>query len=182
MEKKIEAFELRFFCNILNVSSMEHRTNMSIRAEKKAAIGRHEHLLSTMRRRKMRWFGHINLSHGLANTIVQGAVDGVRRRGRPRTSWLGRNVIKWTGKTAWEIHTTSHNREEWREIIFTSSQTVPPRLIRTRDWEIGERIICFLKFFDLNLVQWCVFLTIIMRKKIRKKCILLIRGGFVVHI
>jgi len=132
MEKKIEAFELRCFRKVLNVSHKEHQTNVSIRAEMEAAIGKHEHLLSTIRRRKMRWFGHINRSHSLADTILQVAVDGVRDRGRPRTSWLG-NIVKWTGKTVREIHAASHNRKEWRDIIFTSSQAAPPRLIRTRD-------------------------------------------------
>jgi len=132
-KKKIEAFQLRCFRKIIKVSYTEHRTNVSIGAEIEAAIVRHEHLLSTMRRRKMRWFGHINRSHGLANTIVQGALERVRRRGMLRSSWLG-NIVKWTGKTAREIHTTSLNRKEWRDIIFSSSH------VRFRQW-IGNTVI-----------------------------------------
>jgi len=52
----------------LRVSYTEHRTNVSIRAEIQAAIGKHEQLnimLTTVRRRKMRWYGHINRSSGL---------------------------------------------------------------------------------------------------------------------
>jgi len=72
----------------------------------------------------MRWFVDINRSHGLANTIIQGAVDEERRRGRQKTLWLG-NIVKWTGKTAREIHTASHNRKKWRDHILKFSGGAP---------------------------------------------------------
>jgi len=80
----------------------------------------------------MRRYGHINRSSGVANTIVQGTVDGARGRGRPRTSWLGK-IEKWTGRTAIEIHCATQNRKEWRKITFESSHATPRRTMRTRD-------------------------------------------------
>jgi len=43
---------------------------------------------STIKRRKMQWFGLVNRSTGLAKLIMQGSVEGKRERGRPRTAWL----------------------------------------------------------------------------------------------
>ena len=43
----------------------------------------HEPLLQTIKRRKLKWYGHISIHEGLCKTIMQGIVEGVRKRGRP---------------------------------------------------------------------------------------------------
>ena len=52
----------------------------------KAAFGKYEELLTLGKKRKLRWFGHVTRSSGLAKTILQGTVQGKeekvdRRRG-----------------------------------------------------------------------------------------------------
>ncbi|KAL8567715.1 hypothetical protein ACOMHN_009023 [Nucella lapillus] len=44
--------------------------------------GKQEPLLSVVKRRKLTWFGHVNRHDSLAKTILQGTVEGGRRRGR----------------------------------------------------------------------------------------------------
>ena len=51
--------------------------------------GPQELLLSTVKRRKLSWFGHICRHDTLLKFMLQGYVDGRRRRGRPRKSWKG---------------------------------------------------------------------------------------------
>ena len=57
-----------------------------VRLEHKCIIqpGRQELSLSTVRRRKLSWFGHVCRHDTLPKITPQGTVDGSRRRGRPR--------------------------------------------------------------------------------------------------
>ena len=70
--------------------------NKEIRAKFQQAIGPHEDLLTTVKRRKLKWYGHVSRSSGLAKTILQGTVKGGRRQGRHRKRWKD-NIRKWTG-------------------------------------------------------------------------------------
>ena len=65
----------------------DHITNEEVKARIGNAIGPYEDLLTTMKRRKLKWFGHVTRSSGLAKTILQGTVQGGRRRGRQRKRW-----------------------------------------------------------------------------------------------
>ena len=46
------------------------------------AIGPYEDLITTVRKRKLRWYGYITRSKGLAKVILQGIVQGVGRQKR----------------------------------------------------------------------------------------------------
>ena len=45
---------------------------------------------------RLRWYGHVSHSSGLAKTIQQGTVKGGRRQGRQRKRWED-NIREWTG-------------------------------------------------------------------------------------
>ena len=60
--------------------------------------GRQELLLVTVMRRKLSWFGHVCRHDTLPEIMLQGTVDGWRRRGRPRKSWKD-NIKQWTGQS-----------------------------------------------------------------------------------
>ena len=49
----------------------------------------HEDLLTTVKRRKLKWYGHVTRSTELAKTILQGTVQGRRRRRRGRQKKMG---------------------------------------------------------------------------------------------
>ena len=48
------------------------------------AIGPHEDLLTIVKRRKRKWYGHVPRSSGLTKGILQGSVKGGRRQGRQK--------------------------------------------------------------------------------------------------
>ena len=48
------------------------------------AIGPYEDLITTVRKRKLRWYGHITRSTILAKMILQGTVHGGRRKDRQK--------------------------------------------------------------------------------------------------
>ena len=45
-----------------------------------------ELLLATVKRRKLAWFGHLTYQKSLPKTILQGTLEGGRRRDRQRKS------------------------------------------------------------------------------------------------
>ena len=55
----------------------------------KTSIGLYEDLLTPVKRRRLKWYGHVTRSSGLAEIILQGTVQGGRRRGRQRLLLVG---------------------------------------------------------------------------------------------
>ena len=90
-EKRINAFEMKCCRKILHIPYTAHRTNEHVKDEIVQQCGNQETLLSIVKRRKLRWFGHVTLndnSLSLASVIMHGRVPGIRTRGRPRKTWL----------------------------------------------------------------------------------------------
>ena len=84
LEKRTQAFEIRCYRRLLNISYKDHVINEEVRRKTQAAIGEHDELLTLVKKRKLRWFGHVSRSSGLAKTILQGTVKGKRKRGRQK--------------------------------------------------------------------------------------------------
>ena len=72
--------EMRCYCKILRISYKDHVTNEEVHAKIQQAIRPHEDLLTTVKRRKLQWYGHVSRSSGLAETILQGTVKGGTRQ------------------------------------------------------------------------------------------------------
>ena len=53
------------------ISYKDHVTNEEVRAKIQQAIGPHDDLLTTVKRLKLQWFGHVSCSSGLSKTILQ---------------------------------------------------------------------------------------------------------------
>ena len=125
MSKKIESFETKAFRRLLRISWVEHRTNLDVIRCIEDLAGPQEPLLSVVKRRKLGWFGHISRRDGsLAKTIMQGTLEGSRRRGRPRKSWVD-NIHDWTGLDSPTLTRTSQDRRDWRRIVKTASSRPP---------------------------------------------------------
>ena len=76
--------EMRCYRKILRISYKDHVTNKEVRDRIQQAIGPHGDLLTIIERRKLRFYGHVSRSSGLAKTILQGTVKEGRRQGRQR--------------------------------------------------------------------------------------------------
>ena len=95
IERKIQALEMRCYRRLLNISYKDHVTNEEVRNRIQNATGVHHDLLTMVKKRKLRWYGHISRSSCMAKTILQGTVKGVRKtedriRDRKITSRNGR--------------------------------------------------------------------------------------------
>ena len=70
--------------NLLLISPTEHKTDEYVRQQVDSLAGKQESLLATVKRRKLSWFDHITRHNTIAKTILQGTLEGKRRRGRQR--------------------------------------------------------------------------------------------------
>ena len=109
--------------------TQRHVANEEVRAKVQQAVGPHEDLFTNVKRRKLKWYGHVFRSSGLAETIVQGTVKGWRRQGRQKKKWED-NIREWTGLEFAESRRAVENREKWRKLVLKSFVVpqLPPRL------------------------------------------------------
>ena len=126
-EKRIQAFENKCYRRILRVSYTEHRTNKHVKEEIEARAGPQEPLLSSVRRRKLLWFGHVTRHDGVSKVILQGTIEGQRKRGRQRKMWLD-NIKDWTGLSLPQLLERATDRPAWRKTVSSASRMSPRRL------------------------------------------------------
>ena len=107
---------MRCYRKTLRVSFKDHVTNEEFRAKIQQAIGPHEDLLTIVKRRKLKWYGHVSPSSGLAKTILQGTVKRGRRQGRQRERWED-NIRERTGLEFAKSQRAEENRKKWRKLI-----------------------------------------------------------------
>ena len=55
-----------------------HASNALVRGKTRAPIGEYDDVLTLAKKRKLRWFFHVSMSHGLAKTYLQDIVNDKR--------------------------------------------------------------------------------------------------------
>ena len=123
--------EMRCYCKILCISYKDHVSNEEVHAKIQQAIRLQDDLLTTVKRRKLQWYGDVSCSSGQAKTILQGMVKGGRRQGRQKKRWED-NIREWTGLEFTKSQRAMENREKWRKLAVKSS-VVPKLPSRLRD-------------------------------------------------
>ena len=96
-------------------------------------VGPREPLLATVKRRNLAWFGHVTRHDSLSEIILQGTLEGGRRRGRERKCWMD-NIIEWTSLPMSELLTRVSCKKDWEMIYAESSLMSPRRPNRSRIW------------------------------------------------
>ena len=109
---------------MLGISYREHKTNEYVWQQVDILAKRKELLVSTVKRCKLSWFGHVCRYDMLPKIILQETVD--RRRVRPRKSWKG-NIKGWTGQSISSLLPIADDRRSrWAVIAADASVGVPP--------------------------------------------------------
>ena len=98
---------------IKNLSYKEHVSNEEVHAKIQQAIGPHEDLTIT-KRRKLQWYGHVSPASSLAKTILQGTVKGERKQDRQRQRWED-NITEWKGL---EFAKSQRAVEIWNKLVI----------------------------------------------------------------
>jgi len=113
----IQAFENKCYRCVLQVSYLEHKTNVFIHDQIRQLAGRQETLLKVVRRRILAWFGHVTRHQMLSKVVLQGMVDGGRRRGGQRKTWLD-NIKEWTGRDISTLMRITEDSQAWRGLLW----------------------------------------------------------------
>ena len=70
IQRRIQAMEMRCYRKIRHISYKDHVTYEEVRAKIQQATGPHEDLLTIVKRLKLRWYGYVSRSSGLAKTVL----------------------------------------------------------------------------------------------------------------
>ena len=82
-------------------------------------------------RRKMKKFGHITRHDSMSKTILQVYVEGNRKRGRPKITWLN-DIFEYPNLPLQKLIVISKYRYKWKKLIKTLSCS-PPTMPTSRD-------------------------------------------------
>ena len=107
----------------------DHITKEEVKARFGNAIGPYEDLLTSVKRRKLKCYGHVTRSSRTGQDYP--TVQGGRRRGRQRKQWED-NIKERTGLERNLLLRKAENSEEWRELVVKST-VVPQPSARLRD-------------------------------------------------
>ena len=100
---------MRCYRRLLNISYKDHVTTEEVRRKIRTAVGEYDELLTLVKKRKLRWFGLVVRSSGLAKTILEGTVKGKKKRCRQKKRWED-NIKEWTGMDFASSPRTAENR------------------------------------------------------------------------
>lgn len=124
--RKVQTFETKCFRRMLGISWSDRRTNEYVRAKVTALAGPQEPLLAIVKRRKLTWFGHVTRHNTLPKTILQGTLEGGRRRGRQVKCWMD-NIKDWTQMDTPTLLRKAEDRSAWHLLARKSSLMSPLR-------------------------------------------------------
>ena len=106
----------------------DHITNEIVCTKIQTAIGPYEDLLTTVKKRKLRWYGHVTRSNGLCKKVLQGTVPEKRKRGRQKKRWED-NIKEWTGLDFNNSQRAAEDRQIWKTIVADVSSGAPTTLM-----------------------------------------------------
>ena len=116
---------MRCYWRLLTISYKDFVTNEEVCRKIQAAIGEYDNFLTLVKKWKLRWFGHVSRSSGLAKIISHGTLKGKRKRGRQKKRWED-SMKDWTGMDFASSTRAAENGTIWKGIVVNSS-LVPRR-------------------------------------------------------
>ena len=111
---------MRYYRRLSNISYKDHVTNEEVRRKIQEAIAEHDELLTLVKKRKLRWFGHVSRYSGLAKTILVDTVGGKSKGGGQKRRWED-NIKEWTEMDFASSSRAAENGTRWKGIVANSS-------------------------------------------------------------
>lgn len=117
-KRRLEAFEMICYRKMLRIPWTARRTNASILQELK--IAENDRLVPGIQRSILKYFGHVIRKDGLEKQVLQGKVDGRRRRGRSPNRYMDQ-IKAWTNLSIDGVMRTTEDREAWRNLTIPTA-------------------------------------------------------------
>ena len=128
-EQRLRSFEMKTYRRLLGIYWKEKKTNECVLQEVRRICGQElEGFVEIVKKQKLKLYGHEMRRGGLLKTVIEGSMEGRRRRGRPQKSWFN-DVKEWTGERGAKISQMAKDREQWRRKVH---EWVHPRPLRPR--------------------------------------------------
>lgn len=119
-ESKIQAMEMRYLRAVKGVTRKDKIRNEVIRQDLKV-----EPIIETIKRQKMKWFGHMIRMEETRQTkrVWRARQTHKRGRGRPRKTWdtSVAESMKKSGVTWKEAENMAKDRGEWKRFVYNNS-------------------------------------------------------------
>ena len=96
LEKKTQAFEMKYYLRLLNISYNDHATNEDVRRKTQADTGKYDEPLTLVKKRNLRWFGHISREEKAGRR--RGGKTILRSRQGLAQLWAGKCLQKSFGQ------------------------------------------------------------------------------------
>ena len=117
---------MRCYRRLLHISYKDHITNEIVCTQIQTAIGPYEDLLTTVKKRKWRWFGHVTISSGLCK----------KKKGRQKKRWED-NIKELTGLDFNNSQRAAEDRQRWQKIVADVSSGAPTTLtVPGHRWQV----------------------------------------------
>ena len=113
MKRKLEAAEMWFLRRMWRVPWTARRTNVEVLQMANTS----RTLLTTIRKRQLKYLGHVLRGQSLEKDCLLGMVEGTRARGRQRMKYMdGLKTLLGCGSVG-EVARLAEGREDWRSIV-----------------------------------------------------------------
>lgn len=118
-EKQIQSFENKCTRKLLRISWTLKLTTEQVYQ----LAGTSPELLGSIKARKLSYFGHIIRipKDCVEKAIMLGHVEGYRRKGRPRISWID-NVLSWSRLSGSHLLAAARDRRQWKALVHACDQ------------------------------------------------------------
>ena len=113
MQKRLEAAEMWFMRRMWRVAWTARRTNLEVLR----MAGTSRMLLSTIRKRQLKYLGHVLRGRSLEKDCLLGMVEGTRARGRQRIKYMDAMKTLVGQRCIGAVVRLAENREGWRTIV-----------------------------------------------------------------
>ena len=115
LERRLEAAEIWFIRRIMKISWKDKKSNeevMNISGYKRS-------LIKTVRKRQLKFLGHVIRADRLEKQLLCGKINGTRSRGRQRTKYTDslNNFTTRKQSSINDLICKADNRDEWRSVI-----------------------------------------------------------------
>ena len=124
MERKIEAAEMWCYRRMMKIAWTERVSNEQVLIR----VGAKRELMRMVRRRQLRFLGHVMRRHQIENICITGRLEGRRGRGRPRIKFLD-SLAKAIGggKRPVDLLQMTSRRDDWRSMVANVLGDTAPR-------------------------------------------------------